>query len=349
MSVRATRSRFFADKALDQASRAAVLQTERSTTPVSKTSDESGTKPGSKTKRATSGDGGSSSAAASGRGKAKRAAPSEGSPTRKRRAPSPTTLPEPDGWRATYDLIEELRTDRTAVVDSMGTEAIAEGAANDDDRAYEALISLMLSSQTKDTVNAATMRKLRAHGCTVERMLATPDETLRELIYGVGFHNNKVKYIKETSAILRDRHGGKVPATMKELLELPGVGPKMSLILLHVAFGRVEGISVDTHVHRICNQLGWAGANGTATPEQTRKAIEAWMPRSVWPDVNILLVGLGQEVQTEKAKLLGKCARCSDPQRAFRLVATLGVDVPKHAKLASIELPGGVFDAPQVD
>ena len=267
----------------------------------------------------------------------------EGSPKSSgKRAKAAVALEPPDGWRETYDLIEELRADRTAVVDSMGTEAIAEddGAPSDpDERAYHVLISLMLSSQTKDTVNLATMQKLRAHGLTVANILATPDETLNELIRAVGFHNNKVKYIKEASAILRDEHGGRVPDTMEGLLALPGVGPKMALICLNVNHGKVEGISVDTHVHRICNQLGWCGEGGTKQPEQTRRAIESWMPRDVWPHVNLLLVGLGQEVQTERPKLLGKALGCSDPERALRLLATLGVPLGRALKAAGLDAP----------
>ena len=272
------------------------------------------------------------------------------SATKKRgRSPSPPpVLAEPADWRATYDLIVELRADRTAVVDSMGAEAIAADSPAEE-RAFQSLISLMLSSQTKDTVNIATMRKLRAHGCTLENLRATSDETLHELIRAVGFHNNKVKFIRQTMDILHEKHGGRVPDSMEELLELPGVGPKMSLILLSIVYGKIEGISVDTHVHRICNQLGWTGDKGTKQPEQTRKAIESWMPREVWPYVNVLLVGLGQEVQTEKAKLLTKCASSSDPPRAMRLAATLGVDVAKQAKMASIELEDGWLDPLAVD
>ena len=83
--------------------------------------------------------------------------------------------PPPANWRATYDLITELRSDRTAVVDSMGCEAINQ-SADPETQAYQTLISLMLSSQTKDTVNFATMEKLRAHGLTVANILQTPDE-----------------------------------------------------------------------------------------------------------------------------------------------------------------------------
>ena len=271
--------------------------------------------------------------------------PSPKKSAKKPKSPSPKSSPKaalapPDGWRATYDLITELRADRTAVVDTMGCEAINE-SAEPDTRAYQTLISLMLSSQTKDTVNAATMEKLRAHGLSVKNILKTDDDTLHELIKAVGFHNNKVKYIRETTKILQEEHGGKVPQEMDALLKLPGVGPKMALICLHVAFGKVEGISVDTHVHRICNQLGWAGENGAKQPEGTRKAIESWMPEEVWPEVNVLLVGLGQEVQTERAKLLQKCVDSSDPLQALRLAETLGVKVEKGLKAAGIEAPEG--------
>ena len=94
-------------------------------------------------------------------------------------------------------------------------------------------------------------------------------------------------------------------------------------------------------MHRICNQLGWAGEGGAKQPEGTRKAIEAWMPREVWPHINLLLVGLGQEVQTEKAKLLKKCVDSSDPLGALRLAETLGVKVEPGLKTAGLVAPDG--------
>lgn len=227
----------------------------------------------------------------------------------------------------------------------MGSEAIA-AQASAADRAYQTLVSLMLSSQTKDTVNLTTMQKLRAHpdGLSVQSVLSWPDETLHEMIKQVGFHNNKVKYIKEATRIVAEKHAGRVPSSFDELLELPGVGPKMAIILLRVVYDQVVGISVDTHVHRISNQLGWAGRGGSKTPEQTRKVLEAWMPQEVWADVNLLLVGLGQEVQTEKAKLLGKCLECSDPPRALRLASSLGLHVSKELDKAKLKAPADVLD-----
>lgn len=257
-----------------------------------------------------------------------------------RRRKPPLALKPPPDWRSTWNLIVELRADRTAVVDYMGTEAIAMNASRAD-RAYHTLISLMLSSQTRDKVNTAVMTELQQHGLSIPSILATPDDRLNELIYPVSFRNRKVKYIKDASAILQERHGGKVPDTMDEIMALPGVGSKMALLLLRIVFGKVEGISVDTHVHRISQQLGWTGPGGTSTPEKTRQALESWMPREIWADVNLLLVGLGQEVQTDKRKLLLKCLEHAKATSALRLVSRLGLDVRREATKAGLKLPTG--------
>jgi hypothetical protein len=66
-----------------------------------------------------------------------------------------------------------------------------------------------------------------------------------------------------------------------------------------------------------------AGPKGTNTPEQTRAVIEAWVPQELWTDFNLLLVGLGQEVQTERPKLLGKVQRCSDVEAGMAYVRVL--------------------------
>ena len=117
----------------------------------------------------------------------------------------------------------------------------------------------MLSSQTKDQTVAEAMNNLISNprGLSVESVLAMSDEELDGLIAKVGFHNNKTKYIKGAAQILMDRFGGKVPNTAEGLISLPGIGPKMAYIVLKVAFNIVDGIGVDTHMHRIFNVLGW--------------------------------------------------------------------------------------------
>jgi endonuclease-3 len=165
------------------------------------------------------------------------------------------------------------------------------------DKRFQTLIALMLSSQTKDTTNAIAMRRLQtelpAPGLTLETILDVDPVRLNELIYVVGFHNNKTRYIKATALILRDRFAGDIPDTIEGLTSLPGVGPKMAYLCLSAAWGRTEGIGVDVHVHRITNLLGW---HKTKTPEETRLALQAWLPREKWHEINHLLVGFGQTI-----------------------------------------------------
>ncbi|XP_078274672.1 endonuclease III-like protein 1 isoform X2 [Rhinoraja longicauda] len=106
---------------------------------------------------------------------------------------------------------------------------------------------------------------------------------------------SKVRYIKQTTAILKERYGGDIPNTVSELLHLPGVGPKMAHLVMKLAWDHVSGICVDTHVHRITNRLQWLGKE-TKTPEKTRLALEEWMPRELWSETNWLLVGFGQQI-----------------------------------------------------
>lgn len=267
-------------------------------------------------------------------------------PTGKKK-PAPPPLAAPAGWTAEWTMIHELRADRTAVVDTMGCERLADPDVSEKDQRYHILVSLMLSSQTKDTVNAAVMGVLKAHGLSVDRILdETSEDEFHDMIRPVGFHNVKTKSILAATRILRDTYDGDVPNTMEALLALPGVGPKMALLVLKVAFDITAGISVDTHVHRISNQLGWTGAAPTldkaafpcSSPEKTMNALESWVPREVWSDVNWLLVGLGQEVQTQKPKLLRKALASSDPTYAVALLGRIGMDCAKVAKAEGLEL-----------
>ena len=128
-------------------------------------------------------------------------------------------------------------------------------------------------------------------GFTLESILAVEPNQLNSLINKVGFHNNKTKYIKAAAEIMASRHKSDIPDTIEGLVALPGVGPKMAYLCMSAAWGRDEGIGVDVHVHRITNLWGW---HKTQTPEETRAALESWLPREKWHDINHLLVGFGQ-------------------------------------------------------
>ncbi|XP_061888506.1 endonuclease III-like protein 1 isoform X3 [Entelurus aequoreus] len=203
-------------------------------------------------------------------------------------------------------FIRDMRSNRDAPVDHMGAEKSYDAEAPANVRRFQVLVSLMLSSQTKDQVTAAAMQRLRAHGCTAEKLLSTDDDTLGKLIYPVGFWRNKVKFLKLTAAMLVKDFGGDIPDSVEGLVRLPGVGPKMAHLAMDIAWDQVSGIGVDTHVHRISNRLGWL-RKATKNPEKTRKALEEWLPRELWSEINWLLVGFGQQVCLPTNPLCSVC------------------------------------------
>lgn len=199
----------------------------------------------------------------------------------------------PENWELVLNNIREMRKNMDAPVDTMGCDVSHDLNLSPEIRRYQVLVSLMLSSQTKDEVNFAAMNRLREHGLTVENILNTSEETFGKLIYPVGFWKTKAKNIKKATQILKDDYNSDIPNSVETLCKLPGVGPKMAHLAMNVGWGIVTGIGVDTHVHRISNRLGWVRKE-TKTPESTRQELEAWLPRDLWKEVNHILVGFGQ-------------------------------------------------------
>lgn len=238
----------------------------------------------------------------------------------------------PANWDRIYDTVKNMRIKNpTAPVDTVGCSELYWRGSSVRKGRLHILVALMLSSQTKDTVTALAMQRLHTElgtpdaeplvvkaeteddsklanfkdsTLTLENILAVSPERLNELIRAVGFHNNKTKYIKAVAPILRDKHDSDIPSTVKDLMALPGVGPKMAYLCMSAAWGKHEGIGVDVHVHRITNLWGW---QKTKNPEETRAALESWLPRDKWYEINKLLVGLGQTVCLPVGRRCGEC------------------------------------------
>lgn len=154
----------------------------------------------------------------------------------------------------------------------------------------------------------------------------------------MGFHNLKTKYIKQTAEILRDKWNSDIPDTIEGLVSLPGVGPKMGYLTLSAAWGKTEGIGVDVHVHRITNLWGW---HKTQQPEQTRAALESWLPRDKWHDINNLLVGFGQTICLPVGRKCGDC-KLADRGLCPSAVVAKKTKVKKEEAVVKVEAPGGV-------
>ncbi|XP_065290673.2 endonuclease III-like protein 1 isoform X3 [Dermacentor albipictus] len=212
----------------------------------------------------------------------------------------------PKNWEEVLANVRKMRQAIEAPVDTMGCDKCVDQSVPQKLVRYQLLVSLMLSSQTKDEVTHAAVGRLREFSLTPESMAAANEKHIEQLIYPVSFYKNKAKHLKQTAKVLLEKYDGDIPDSVESLCSLPGVGPKMAYLAMSCGWGHTVGIGVDTHVHRISNRLGWLPAP-TKTPEQTRKALEAWLPRELWDEVNHLLVGFGQTV----CKPVGpKCSTC---------------------------------------
>lgn len=215
--------------------------------------------------------------------------------------------PEPKGWRQAYGHIETMRKLKNAPVDTMGCAELGDKLASPLDFRFQTLVALMLSSQTKDEVTAGAVQRLRQElpgGLSIQSVLDASEEALAAILHPVGFYKRKAAYLRGTARALLERHAGDVPQTAQELCKLPGVGPKMSYLTLEAAWGLCDGIGVDLHVHRICNRLHWID---TKTPEQTRLALQDWLPKELWTPINKLMVGFGQQLCSAARPKCGDC------------------------------------------
>ncbi|XP_009781249.1 endonuclease III homolog 1, chloroplastic isoform X1 [Nicotiana sylvestris] len=218
----------------------------------------------------------------------------------------------PLNWEKVLEGIRKMRSSEDAPVDSMGCEK-AGSSLPAKERRFAVLVSSLLSSQTKDQVNHGAIQRLLQNGLLAPDAIDTAnEETIKSLIYPVGFYTRKASNLKKIAKICLSKYDGDIPSSLEELLLLPGIGPKMAHLVMNVAWNNVQGICVDTHVHRICNRLGWVSRPGTKqktrTPEETRESLQLWLPKEEWVPINPLLVGFGQTICTP---LRPRCAICA--------------------------------------
>lgn len=176
---------------------------------------------------------------------------------------------------------------------------------------FKVLISCIISLRTKDEVTALASARIFARAQTPEAMTQLSVDEISRLIYPAGFYRTKAEQISQLSRKLLEEYHGAVPDDIDELLEFKGVGRKTANLVMTLGFGK-PGICVDTHVHRICNRLGYVA---TKKPEETEKTLRTQLPHEYWIDINNLLVAFGQNhchpvsPRCSDCKLSGVCDR----------------------------------------
>ena len=169
---------------------------------------------------------------------------------------------------------------------------------------YELMIAVRLSAQCTDArVNLITPALFAAYP-TLEAMATAPIEHIEELVHSCGFYKHKARDIVLACQMLLSKHGGKVPGTMEELLELPGVGRKTANLLLGDLYKEPGSVVCDTHCIRICGRLGLSQGK---EPEKVEKQLRSILPPEESSDFCHRIVLFGREVCTARNPKCGEC------------------------------------------
>jgi endonuclease-3 len=170
---------------------------------------------------------------------------------------------------------------------------------------WELLVATILSAQCTDVrVNMVTPELFRRFP-TPQKMARATLPQLEALIRTTGFFRNKAKSIQGASRRIVADFGGQVPQTLAELVTIPGAARKTANVVLGVAFGKTEGIVVDTHVFRIARRLGLAKGE---TPVKVEQELMQILPRSRWIGFSHQIIHHGRAVCDARKP---KCERCN--------------------------------------
>ena len=174
----------------------------------------------------------------------------------------------------------------------------------DHSNAFELLIATILSAQcTDERVNIVTADLFRKYRRPGDYQKVSPKELQRD-IRTTGFFRNKAKSIQGTAKILTEQYAGKVPETIEQLLELPGVARKTANVVLGNAFGVISGIVVDTHVTRLSRRLGLTVQRHA---EKIEKDLVELVSKKDWVIFSHLLIAHGRRICKARNPLCAEC------------------------------------------
>lgn len=169
---------------------------------------------------------------------------------------------------------------------------------------WQLLIATILSAQANDElINRVTPELFRRYPAPAA-LARAPQETVEQLVKSTGFFRNKAKAIRECSRALVERHGGEVPRTIEEMIELPGVARKTANVVLGNAYGIEAGLFVDTHVLRVSQRLGLATQTD---PVKVEANLCGLFPMGEWNRSALRLQLHGRYLCTARAP---DCAAC---------------------------------------
>ncbi len=202
----------------------------------------------------------------------------------------PRLLRDPSRAAQIYDILAATYPDAHCALDHSGP--------------FQLLAATILSAQCTDKrVNMVTPDLFARYPDPIA--LAAADQAdVEQVIRSTGFFRNKATNLIAMAGAVVDRHGGEVPATMDALVALPGVGRKTANVVLGNAFGRDEGIVVDTHVSRVSQRLG---LTIETDPVKIESSLIPLFPRERWTMLSHLFIEHGRQICDAKRPRCGIC------------------------------------------
>ncbi|MFH1009714.1 MAG: endonuclease III [bacterium] len=168
----------------------------------------------------------------------------------------------------------------------------------------ELLVATILSAQcTDERVNVVTRDLFRKYRTPAD-YVNVAREVLEGDIRTTGFYRNKAKSIQGACRMILEKFDGLVPDTMEELLQLPGVARKTANVVLGVAYGKAEGIVVDTHVFRVSRRLDLTDAN---VPEKIERDLVQLIPLNKWISFSHQMIHHGRRICKARKPLCPLC------------------------------------------
>jgi endonuclease-3 len=198
-------------------------------------------------------------------------APKAGS--RKSKAPSPAEA------LAIYRVIRERHADAHCELDHNGP--------------FQLIVATVLSAQSTDVMVNKITPELFKRWPGPRELSAAATAEVEQVLSKIGMFRQKTRNIVGLSKLLLERHGGEVPRTLAELVELPGVGRKTANVVLGVAFGAPEGVVVDTHVQRISQRLG---LTRNTEPIEIEQDLMKLFDRKLWDPLSHTLIFHGRRI-----------------------------------------------------
>jgi len=182
--------------------------------------------------------------------------------------------------------------------------------------ALQLLVATILSAQCTDNrVNSVTSELFKKYRTAKDFADADPKE-LEAAIRPTGFFRNKAKSIRGAAARIVEKHGGEVPSTMEELLELPGVARKTANVVLGTWFGKATGVVVDTHVRRLAQRLQLTREDD---PKKIEQDLMKLLPIEEWINFSHRLIWHGRRICTARKPKCGECPIAADCPSAGKI------------------------------